>query len=224
PTLGFMRPDYFIRLAEETNLIIPLGEWIIEQAFTDFMTLKEQGSLLNKVSINISGVQLLNSDMVETVKRAIRNTDIQPEQIELEITESYIATNEKKALQTLQDFRQMNIELAIDDFGTGYSSMSYLQKLPVTRLKIDKSFVDDLSTSEESRAIIHAIIALAKTFNLALTAEGVEDHDQLKFLKQAGCDEVQGYFYAKPLLLEEIRHFSQTFNALQATECIKSNI
>ncbi|MCI5222247.1 MAG: EAL domain-containing protein [Candidatus Electrothrix sp. AR4] len=210
---GFMRPDQFIRLAEETNLIISLGAWITEQAFRDFMILREQGCLISKVSINVSSVQLLHSDMVKTVKRAISKTGIQPEQVELEITESSLATEAEKALQTLKDFRSMNIELAIDDFGTGYSSMSYLQKLPVTRLKIDKSFIDNLSTSEESRAVVKAIIALAKTFNLALTAEGVEHQEQLEFLKEYGCDEVQGYLYAKPLLLEEFEKFSRTFNA-----------
>ncbi len=211
--LGFMRPDQFIRLAEETNLIIPLGRWIIERALKDFMALQKKGCQLNTVSINISSVQLLNSDMVKTVKRAIRDTGILPEQIELEITESYIATNGKKAVKTLKCFREMGIALAIDDFGTGYSSMSYLRKLPVTRLKIDKSFVDDLSTSEESRAVIYAIIALAKTFKLALTAEGVETQEQLDFLQQAGCDEIQGYFYAKPLTLKDIETFFRTFDA-----------
>ncbi|MCI5144224.1 MAG: EAL domain-containing protein [Candidatus Electrothrix sp. AR3] len=216
PTLGFMRPDQFIRLAEETNLIIPLGEWITEQAFRDFIALKEKGCPLKKVSINISSVQLLNSDMLKTVTKAIRHTGILPNNVELEITESYIATNEKKAIQMLQHFREMNIELAIDDFGTGYSSMSYLKKLPVTRLKIDKSFIDDLSTSEESRAIIQAIIALAKTFKLAVTAEGVENEEQFKFLKKAGCDEVQGFLYAKPLGVEEFKIFAQSFNISQA--------
>jgi sensor c-di-GMP phosphodiesterase-like protein len=107
----------------------------------------------------------------------------------------------------------MHIDLAIDDFGTGYSSMSYLQQLPVTRLKIDKSFIDNLTTSEESNAIVQAIIALAKTFHLHITAEGVETEEQVKFLRKAGCDEIQGYFYAKPLSDEEFLVFSSTFTA-----------
>lgn len=210
-TLGFVRPDKFITMAEETNMIIPLGEWIMEQAFRDFMTLQREGCYLEKVSVNVSSVQLLNSDMVRTVKRAIQHTGIKPQQVELEITESYIASHEEKVLETLQEFRKMKVDLAIDDFGTGYSSMSYLQKLPVTRLKIDKSFVDELPGSDESIAIARAIIALAKTFNLAITAEGVEKENQLDFLGIAGCDEVQGYFYAKPLTLEAFEEYYQTF-------------
>lgn len=205
--LGFVRPDRFIALAEETHLIVPLGYWILQQACNDFVKLQDEGYTLEKISINISNIQLLHSDMLHTLQQIIKITGINSNQIELEITESYIATNEKKALQTLQDFRAMNIDLAIDDFGTGYSSLSYLQKLPVTRLKIDKSFVDDLPDSDESVAIAKAIIGLAKTFNLAITAEGVETEAQLEFLKNVQCDEIQGYFYAKPLSIEELKQF-----------------
>lgn len=209
-SLGFMRPDQFVPLAEETGLIIPLGAWVAEQAFRDFLTLQKAGCPIRKVSINLSAVQLLNSDIVAMITKAVSRTGILPEQIELEITESCIAINEKKIIQTLRQLRSMKIELAIDDFGTGYSSMSYLQKLPVTRLKIDKSFVDHIQTSKENQAIIQAIITLAKTLRLAVTAEGVENEEQLEFLKQAGCDEVQGYFYAKPLSLEAFKNFSRT--------------
>ena len=205
--LGFVRPDQFIALAEETNLIVPLGRWILQQACNDFVTLQQQGYLLENISINVSNVQLQHSDMLLTLKQILNATGINPKQVELEITESYIATSQQKALQTLWEIRAMNIDLAIDDFGTGYSSLSYLQKLPVTRLKIDKSFVDHLPESQESIAIAKAIIALAKTFNLAITAEGVENEAQLEFLKNAQCDEIQGYFYAKPLSIEELKTF-----------------
>ncbi|CAK8712866.1 Diguanylate cyclase (GGDEF) domain-containing protein [Candidatus Electrothrix laxa] len=211
--LGFMRPDQFIPLAEETNLIIPLGEWVINQAFHDFMFFQQSGSPAKKICVNVSGVQLMNSDIVSTVQRAIKQTGIRPEQIELEITEGSLATQEKKALQALDRLRKMHIDLAIDDFGTGYSSMSSLQQLPVTRLKIDKSFIDNLPDSEESNAIVQAIIALARTFHLHITAEGVETEEQVNFLRKAGCDEIQGYFYAKPLSGEEFLAFSSTFIA-----------
>ncbi|CAK8725807.1 Diguanylate cyclase (GGDEF) domain-containing protein [Candidatus Electrothrix aarhusensis] len=212
-SLGFVLPDQFIQLAEESNLIIPLGEWIIDQAFRDFISFQQNGSPVKKICVNVSGIQLINSDIVSTVQQAIKRTGIRPEQIELEITEGSLATKEKKALQALDRLRAMHIDLAIDDFGTGYSSMSYLQHLPVTRLKIDKSFIDNLTTSEESNAIVQAIIALAKTFHLHITAEGVETEEQVKFLRKAGCDEIQGYFYAKPLSDEEFLLFSSTFTA-----------
>lgn len=204
---GLVRPDQFITLAEESNLIVPLGEWILHQACTDFVTLQSEGYELDHISINVSSVQLLHSDMKSTLAKTIKTTGIEASKIEIEITESYTVTDEEESLKTLQSFRDMNLKLAIDDFGTGYSSLSYLQKLPVTRLKIDKSFVDDLPHSQESVAIAKAIIALAKTFNLRITAEGVETKEQLEFLKHEQCDEIQGYYYSKPLRLEALKEF-----------------
>ncbi|MEA3522858.1 MAG: EAL domain-containing protein, partial [Campylobacterota bacterium] len=210
--LGFVRPDKFIKMAEETNMIIPLGEWILNQALSDYKAMQDRGCHYQKISVNVSSVQLLNSDMIKTVKSAIRTSDVNPKNIELEITESYIATDQKKALKTLQELRAMNLDLAIDDFGTGYSSLSYLQKLPVTRLKIDKSFVDDLPDSKKSIAIAKSIIALANTFNLSITAEGVETQEQLDYLKSVQCHEIQGYFYSKPLAYEEFINFYFDYN------------
>jgi diguanylate cyclase (GGDEF)-like protein len=212
-SLGLIPPDQFIRLAEESNLIIPLGEWVMNRAFQDFIFFQRNGSPAKKICVNVSGVQLMNSDIVSTVQQAVRRTGIRPDQIELEITEGSLATREKKALQALNRLRKMDIDLAIDDFGTGYSSMSYLQQLPVTRLKIDKSFIDNLPDSGESSAIVQAIIALAKTFHLHITAEGVETAEQVDFLRKAGCDEIQGYFYAKPLSPEAFLAFSSAFTA-----------
>ncbi|MCI5179665.1 MAG: EAL domain-containing protein [Candidatus Electrothrix sp. AW3_4] len=212
-SLGFVFPDQFIRLAEESHLIIPLGEWIVEQACTDFMSFRRKGSPVKKICINVSGVQLLHSDIVTVIQRAMHRIGIHAQQIELEITEGSLATKEKKALEALRRLRQMGIDLAIDDFGTGYSSMSYLQQLPVTRLKIDKSFIDDLPGSEKSIGIIQAIISLAKIFHLHITAEGVETQEQVHLLQQMGCDEVQGYFYAKPLYWQDFLIFSSNFTA-----------
>ena len=213
PSLGFIGPDRFIKMAEETNLIIPLGEWILNQAFRDFKAMQALGCVYPKISINVSSVQLRNSDMIRTVKRAIRDSGITPEEVELEITESYIVTDQENALRTLQELRNMHLDIAIDDFGTGYSSMSYLQKLPVTRLKIDKSFVDNLPDSRESIAIAKAIIALANTFGLDITAEGVETREQLDYLKSVHCHEVQGYYYAKPLSFEEFVAFHAAYDS-----------
>jgi diguanylate cyclase (GGDEF)-like protein len=203
--IGMVYPDQFIPLAEETRLIIPLGEQIMLQAFTDFVALRKEGYPIEKISVNVSPVQLIHSDMIKTLKQAIRMTGIRPDQIELEITESYIATDEQETLRTLQRLREMNVDLSIDDFGTGYSSMSYLHKLPVTRLKIDKSFVEHLPDSAESVAVVKAIIAMAKTFNLSITAEGVETDAQLAFLKAEHCDEIQGYYFSKPLSLQQLK-------------------
>ena len=206
-SLGFINPNNFIPLAEETNLIIPIGEWILKQACSDFMLLQDEGITLEHISINVSSVQLENSDMLKTIKRVINATGIDAKKVELEITESYTAQGSYEAIKVLEAFRELGLNIAIDDFGTGYSSLSYLLELPVTRLKIDKSFIDDLPQSKGSIAIIKTIITLAKTLGLSITAEGVENEEQLKFLGEQKCDEIQGYIYSKPLTLDELKKF-----------------
>ncbi|MBU0632829.1 EAL domain-containing protein [bacterium] len=215
-TLGFVRPDQFIGVAEDTHMIIEIGKWVLDQACKDFVQLKSEGYKLGQVSVNISAVQLKFSDLLETLQDVIKSTGIETRELELEVTESYIASNELKAIETLGKFRKLGIELAIDDFGTGYSSMSYLQKLPITRLKIDKAFVDDLPHSNESEAIVKAILALASTFGLKVTIEGVENCEQLDFFKGKYCDDIQGYVYSKPLPLDELKVFIKN-NSKSAT-------
>lgn len=214
--VGSIEVAEFIALAEETNLIIPLGKWIAQKACEDFMTLHRKGFHLGKISINVSNKQLYTGNLTETLEGIIEKTGIDPMFIELEITESFAASYEDQVLQTLYTFRQMGIDLAIDDFGTGYSSMSYLHRLPVSRLKIDKSFIEHIPASQESIAVVNAIMALAKTFNLAVTAEGVETASQLDFLKEAGCDEAQGYYYARPMDIERLqRYYTESENNLK---------
>lgn len=216
PDYGVIPPDQFIALAEETGLIIAIGQWVLQQACHDFVELLEEGIELQHVSINISNIQMNNSNMLALIQETIERTGIKHEQIELEITESYIATDVEHAIERLQTLRDMGIGLAIDDFGTGYSSMNYLQKLPVTRLKIDQTFVESLNRSRESATIVRAIIGLAKSFNLAITAEGVEHENQLTFLENEQCDEIQGYYFSRPLCLDDFKIFYQSkLNASQ---------
>lgn len=207
PDYGMVMPDKFVSLAEETGLIIRIGQWVLQQACQDFYQLQQEGIKLRHVSINISNIQMNSKDMLQQVRQTIDRTGIKHEQIELEITESYIATDVEHAINTLQALHDMGIGLAIDDFGTGYSSMSYLQKLPIMRLKIDKTFVEGINRSRESATIIRAIIGLAKSFELAITAEGVEHEDQLLFLEKEKCDEIQGYYFSRPLPLDDFRDF-----------------
>lgn len=205
--LGYVYPSSFIHIAEETNMIISLGEWILRKACSDFQKLIDLGFELNHISINISLIQLQDENFFSILNSVIDETKIDPKKIELEITESFIATDSKKALEILSKIREKGISLAIDDFGTGYSSLSYLKKLPITRLKIDKSFVDDIPNSQESIAIAKAIISLAKSFGIAITAEGVENKEQLDFLINQNCDEIQGYYFSKPITFEELKSF-----------------
>lgn len=214
PGCGLVRPDQFITLAEETGLIIPIGQWVLHQGCRDFVQLGREGIVLDHVSMNVSNVQLRNDGMMAVLGDAIAASGILPTQIELEITESYIASDVSNAIQKLQAFRDMGISLAIDDFGTGYSSMSYLKRLPVTRVKIDKSFVDGLPQNQDSVTLTRAVIALAKNFGLAITAEGVELEEQRLFLEQEHCDEIQGYLYAKPMPLEEFREYCRVHASL----------
>lgn len=205
--LGRVTPDKFIPIAEETGIILSLGAWILHQACNDFMHLRSEGKLLEHIGVNVSSLQLQNDDFLNTLNNVLQQTKIDPKWLEIELTESYLATDADHALSILRMLRDLNINIAIDDFGTGYSSMSYLQKLSITRLKIDKSFIDDLPISAESIAITRAIIALAHTFGLSITAEGVENRDQLTFLQQEGCHEIQGYYYSKPLTLNELKAY-----------------
>lgn len=207
PIFGMVPPAQFIPLAEETGLIVSIGLWVLKQGLSDFAALQREGIQLEHISLNVSNVQLRNDETVAAIKEVIAASGVAPDHIELEITESYIADDVNHAIEVLQSFRDMGVGLAIDDFGTGYSSMSYLKKLPVTRIKIDKSFVDGLPGSEDSITLTNSVIALAKNFGLAITAEGVELEAQLVFLEQQCCDQIQGYYFSKPLPFSELKAY-----------------
>jgi diguanylate cyclase (GGDEF)-like protein len=220
PTFGRVPPNRFISIAEETGLIIPIGEWIMRQGCSDFAKLIQGGIHLEHISINVSNVQLRSEEMMTILKQSIETSGIDFNQVELEITESYIANDMKGAVEMLQRIREMGIGLAIDDFGTGYSSMSYLKKLPVTRIKVDKSFVDGLPYSKDSISLTKAVIALAKNFNLSVTAEGVENEEQRTFLESEQCDELQGFLFAKPMKLQDLMEYCQV-NSPQSANVIR---
>ncbi|WP_086481492.1 putative bifunctional diguanylate cyclase/phosphodiesterase [Oceanospirillum sanctuarii] len=207
PDMGLVSPARFIPLAEELGLIIPLGEWVLEQGCRDYMRLVAAGIQLDHISINVSSIQLDNEDFPFVLDRVLKETGIDAHALELEITESYIAHQPDTARERLQYFRNRGVRLAVDDFGTGYSAMNTLQNLPVTRLKIDKSFVDGLPYDSNSVALARAIVSLAKNFNLALTAEGVENADQLAFLSAEECEEIQGYYFSKPLPYNDLVNY-----------------
>lgn len=210
PNFGMVPPAQFIALAEETGLIVPIGLWVLRQGLRDFLELQREGIQLEHISLNVSNVQLRHDETVTALKDVIAASGVAPDHIELEITESYIADDVNHAIEVLQSFRDMGVGLAIDDFGTGYSSMSYLKKLPVTRIKIDKSFVDGLPDSEDSVTLTKSVIALAKNFGLAITAEGVEIESQLVFLEQQSCDQIQGYYFSKPLPFNELKKYCRS--------------
>lgn len=197
--LGFVSPDQFISLAEESGEIVKIGAWVIKQAARDFASWKDLGLNIRQVSVNVSNVQFEKDDVVKILSDAIEENNIDSKSLEVEITESYIHEDSDTALTILNNIRELGVDLAMDDFGTGYSSMSYLKRLPLTRLKIDKSFIDDIPHDSDDVEITKIIVALAKVMNLSITAEGIETIEQMHFLKNLGCDEGQGYVCSKPL-------------------------
>ncbi|MFT4927772.1 MAG: diguanylate cyclase (GGDEF)-like protein/PAS domain S-box-containing protein, partial [Phenylobacterium sp.] len=198
PQQGLLSPYYFIPIAEESGLIVPLGEWILEEACHQFVRWQKQGIELNHMAVNLSARQFVNNDIEATVKKVLTKTGIRPEHLELELTESMLMKNVEQTIATMNRLRQMGIALSIDDFGTGYSSMAYLKHFPIDKLKIDKSFIDDLLNASADAAIVNSTISLAHGLGLLVIAEGVETAEQAAYLKAHNCEEIQGYYFSVP--------------------------
>jgi diguanylate cyclase (GGDEF)-like protein/PAS domain S-box-containing protein len=203
PELGPVSPIRFIPIAESTGLIIPLGEWVLNEACAKAKSWQDNGLPLKRISVNVAGQQIQRSDFVTTVRQALSRTGLSPHCLELEVTESFIMGQSQEAIHSLEELRKLGVHLAIDDFGTGYSSLSYLKHLPIHRLKIDRSFVKDIPEYADDKAIVQAIIAMAKSLQLNIIAEGVETEEQRAFLESEGCDEMQGFLYSPPVSDEE---------------------
>ena len=199
PQRGLVDPDQFIPLAEETGLIVDLGRRIIDLACAQIADWRHAGLALPRVAINVSGVQLIGTQLVTDLRRALSEHDIPASLLELEITEDFVMNQNREAIHLLELFRDMNIQLAIDDFGTGYSSLAYLKELPLDTLKIDRSFVAGLPGSHHDAAISQTIIVLAHNLGMSVVAEGVETPEQRQLLLEQGCDSVQGYLISAPL-------------------------
>jgi diguanylate cyclase (GGDEF)-like protein len=207
PTRGMVPPVEFIPVAEETGLINPLGEWILRTACSQIQSWIAAGLPTLRVAVNISVKQLLQKEFPEMVERALIDTGLSPELLELEITESTLMEHAQDTLQVLHQLRNLGVRLTIDDFGTGYSSLSYLKRFPVEIIKIDQSFVRDLPDDADDAAIVTGIIALAHSLRLEVVAEGVETEAQLRFLRDKSCDILQGYHLSKPLPAEQCGRF-----------------
>ncbi|REE66718.1 PAS domain S-box-containing protein/diguanylate cyclase (GGDEF)-like protein [Paenibacillus taihuensis] len=204
PTMGAIGPDEFIPIAECTGHIIPLGEWILHQACSQLHQWHCDGMVMVPIAVNLSVVQFNQERIVEMIRETLERTNLAPEYLVLEITESMAMNNNHSIIDRLQQLKSLGIGISIDDFGTGYSSLSYLRRFPVDTLKIDKSFVHDLCVSSSDTAIVEAIIALAKSLKLCVLAEGVETEQQLQILAQKGCTDMQGYWLSHPLTAEQI--------------------
>lgn len=203
PVNGFVSPEAFVPVAEETGLIIELGEWILQTACDMTYSLQQKGYDGLNVAVNISAVQFTDGNLLPMVSKALEESQLRPESLELEITESAVMHDPEEVIRSLHELSKFGMKLAIDDFGTGYSSLAYLKKFPVNTLKIDRAFITDISSDNDDVAIVEAVLGLGKHFNMKVVAEGVEDEEQLNFLKSQGCDIAQGYFISKPLSSEQ---------------------
>jgi len=204
PEWGLVRPARFISLAEDTGLIVPLGEWVLREACRQARAWLDQGLEPGCVSVNLSARQFRQQDLVRVVSRVLEETRLDPARLEMELTESMVMHNVEQAVATLQGLKSLGVRLSVDDFGTGYSSLAYLKDLPIDALKIDRSFVRDIGAgAEEGEGVLaQAIISLGHNLHLKVVAEGVETDAQVRFLKRHGCDEVQGFLYGEPVAPE----------------------
>lgn len=197
--MGFVMPNSFIRVAEDTNLIIPIGEWVLRNASIFLKRLQQEGYGDLSVSVNVSMLQLLQEDFVEVVTETIDMANIDPGNLELEMTESIVGKNYEVIVEKLRILRKLGVKIALDDFGKGYSSLNYLRELPITTLKIDKSFVRVISESESSKNLTDFIVKIGQCLDLCIVAEGIETQQQLDYLSGIECDKMQGYLMSRPL-------------------------
>ncbi len=204
PDMGLISPDKFLAFAYDTGLIIPLDRWVMKTAMTQYAKWYAEGLQPGVLAVNLSVRQLRKEGCVEAIRHLLEETGCKPEWLELEITEEEIMDDSSKAIRVLTKIQELGISLAIDDFGTGYSSLSQLKRLPINKLKIDRSFIRDLPDDEEDVVISKTVIALSRNMGLSVIAEGVETKQQKDFLLQNGCHYIQGFYYSKPVLACEI--------------------
>lgn len=214
PKVGMVSPAEFIPLAEETGLIRLLGDWVIESVCTQLRTWLDAGLIVPPVALNLSAHQFRQENLASMIRYALLNHNLDAKYLGLEITESALMNNLDAAVRTLADLKQLGLKVSLDDFGTGYSSLSYLKRFPIDQLKIDQSFVRDLNSDADGTAICVAIINLAHNMKLTVIAEGVETAEQLDYLRLNGCDEIQGYYYSRPLPADDFAQFMRDGKAL----------
>jgi EAL domain-containing protein (putative c-di-GMP-specific phosphodiesterase class I) len=207
PEEGMMAPNRFIPVAEESGLIVPIGDWVLREACRQAVAWRHAGLPVMTVAVNLSAVQFRRGDIEQSVVHALQETGLDPTLLELELTESILIQNVDSMMATITRLKSLGVKISIDDFGTGYSSLSYLKRIDIDKLKIDQSFVRDLATDPDDAAIVRAIIQMAHSLNLRTVAEGVETPQILQQLCDFECDEAQGYHFARPMPANELANF-----------------
>jgi EAL domain-containing protein (putative c-di-GMP-specific phosphodiesterase class I) len=217
PEMGLIPPGRFIPLAEETGLIVPIGLWVLHTACEQIMRWERAGlrGLEDfRIAVNLSARQFAQPDLVQSIAHVLRNSGLAPARLEIELTEGLVMTDVENAIDTLHELKSLGVQLSIDDFGTGYSSLSYLQRFPIDVLKIDQSFVRDITGSSDDATIVHTIISMAHNLHLRVIAEGVETEAQLAYLRKHECDEMQGYYFSHPLPIQQMEDLLQSGKCL----------
>ena len=209
PELGLVPPSGFIGLAEETGLIVPLGFWVLRAACAQGRRWQDQGYRDLRVAVNVSGRQFAQPGFVREVAAILAETGITPTLLDLELTETVLMEDAEENLAVLRELKALGVRLSIDDFGTGYSSLGYLRRLPIGTLKVDRSFLAGVPSDEDRTTITSAIVALGRSLRLGVIAEGVESPEQVAFLRELGCDEMQGYLVSRPLPPRDFAAFLQ---------------
>ncbi|MEH2422955.1 MAG: bifunctional diguanylate cyclase/phosphodiesterase [Nostoc sp.] len=217
PTLGLISPAKFIPIAEANGLIVPIDQWVLRTACAQNRAWQLAGFTPIRISVNLSARQFEHPNLVEVVSQILEETGLKASYLELEVTESFLMADIERSVKTLKQLRELGIWLALDDFGTGYSSLNYLKQFPVNMLKIDQSFVKDIMSNPDSAAVTDAIIALAKSLRLNITAEGVETQEQLDYLKMQGCHEGQGFYFSCPVSADVIAPMLQKISQQMET-------
>jgi len=204
PEKGLIMPGSFIDLAEKAGMMVPLGDWVIGRAARQLKAWQGHGFPDMRVAINMSPSQFHERNLVTTIQRILTDVSLKPETLEIEITEGVAMEDAEVTVANLMALRELKVGVSIDDFGTGYSSLSYLKKFPVTTLKIDRSFVSDVVTNSADAGIVRAVVAMAHGLRLNVIAEGVETKEQFAYLRENGCDALQGYWFSRPLPVEAV--------------------
>jgi EAL domain-containing protein (putative c-di-GMP-specific phosphodiesterase class I) len=205
PEQGFLTPDRFLAQAEETGFIAEIDEWTLKTVCGLIGSWLDSNLPPVCVTVNISARRFEKTDLVDRIAEVLKETGVDPDCLDLEVTESIAMSDVERTASQLRELRRMGVHVSIDDFGTGYSSLNYLKKLPIERIKIDKSFVQDIANSADDRAIISAVTSMARKMGIRTVAEGVETEEQLAFLRSAECDEAQGFLFSRPLSADQFR-------------------
>jgi len=224
PDLGAFSPTVFIPLAERCGLIDELGEWILRRACIQWKQWQRSGLPPSRLAVNLSPKQLQNRNVVSMVSRILRESQLEPQYLELEITETLLVGESEESLATLHDLHSLGVRLSVDDFGTGYSGLTYLTHLPVHALKIDRRFVQEISKGFQAEAVLKGIINMASQMGLNTIAEGVETMEQAIFLRTIGCQEAQGFYYSQPLACQEMQAYLQNEQRRQVIEMTKNSL